>query len=764
MKPILSRTFICASDTCADYVHQVPAPYLRRNFELEEIPQQALLSVCGLGFYEVWVNGVRITKGLLSPYISNPDQVLDYDVYAIAPYLKTGRNTLAFQLGNGMQNAWGGYIWDFEKASFRSAPKLAVWCGLQFADGSEMQFEADPRFVTAPSPLLADDLRGGEVYDARLEIPGWNTADFDDSGWQPALLAEPPKGEPVVCRAKPIVASQILHPVAIRPDTLALADRGIRYTGYLYDFGVNAAGVPVLRVNGNPGQQITMIFGEYIGADGHLQVQNIRFDFLREEYKNLPAGLQKDEYICKGGGEEVWSPHFTYHGFRYALVVGLTPEQATQTLLQYAVMHTDLGDRGGFDCSEPVLNQLQQMTRRSILANFYHFPTDCPHREKNGWTADAALSAEACLLNFDPRENYREWLGHIRAAMREDGSLPGIVPTAGWGFHWGNGPAWDQVLVTLTDLLYRFSGERDVIIENADAILRYCRYIDSRRDEKGLLAIGLGDWCAPHGEPKAPLLFTDSVISMDIARKAAFLLAQIGKTADSACCAGLAASLRTAVRKYLLTERTAVGNCQTSQAMGLFYGIFEKEEEPAAYQVLLSLIHEQNDHIDCGVLGARVLFRVLSDFGDADLALKILLQPDAPSYGNWVARGETSLCEDFAPYEEHVNSLNHHFFGDISAWFMEYLGGIRPNPASTEKNRVDIAPVFPASLSYVHANHCALCGLAESSWERRGGEILLRVKMPEKGYGVIRLPKGFHFADGRTVCPAASGEYAVYSE
>ena len=166
MKPILSRTFICASDTCADYVHQVPAPYLRRNFELEEIPQQALLSVCGLGFYEVWVNGVRITKGLLSPYISNPDQVLDYDVYAIAPYLKTGKNTLAFQLGNGMQNAWGGYIWDFEKAAFRSAPKLAVWCGLQFADGSEMQFEADTRFVTAPSPLLADDLRGGEVYDA----------------------------------------------------------------------------------------------------------------------------------------------------------------------------------------------------------------------------------------------------------------------------------------------------------------------------------------------------------------------------------------------------------------------------------------------------------------------------------------------------------------------------------------------------------------------------------------------------------------------
>lgn len=742
MNYILSDKFIAAGSEMCSFEEEVPAPYLRKSFCLSAEPREAALTVCALGFYDIYINGINITKGLLSPYISNPDQVMDYDVYDLTPYLSKGKNVLAFILGNGMQNSYGGYIWDFEKASFRSAPKLALWFACKTEDGGNIEFEADESFVCASSPICSDDLRQGEKYDARKEIIGWNELDFDDSGWTHAVQAVTPRGIKKVCKAKPIVKKKELHPVSIKEDSMHFYNRDELYSGYLYDFGENLSGIARLKIKGEKGQHIRMIFGELIGADGHFNVDNIRFE--RDVNHNLPLEIQMDEYICGGNGIEFYKPRFTYHGFRYALVCGITAEQATKDLLTYEVMNTKLDKTGGFECSDDILNKLQRMTENSITANFFHFPTDCPHREKNGWTADAALSAEACFMNYDPEDNYEEWLCHIRNAMKEDGSLPGIVPTAGWGFNWGNGPAWDQVLVTLVFLTYKFTGNIKVISDNADAMYNYCKYIASRRDEKGLIAIGLGDWCAPHGEPKSPLIFTDSVISYDISRKTSFLLDIIGKKEESNYCRNLASEFKAAVREHLIDGNTCLcsGECQTSQAMGLFYGLFNDDEYKTAYNRLIRLIEEQNCHIDCGVLGARVLFRVLSDNNDIDLAIQILKQEDAPSYGNWVARGETSLCEDFAPYSEHINSLNHHFFGDISAWFIEYIGGIRVNPEICAPDRIDIQPVFPKNTEHASAFYTVGDERVEVNWILQADKYVITLKYPKKCFGRIIFPDG----------------------
>lgn len=199
-------------------------------------------------------------------------------------------------------------------------------------------------------------------------------------------------------------------------------------------------------------------------------------------------------YICKGEGEETYTPSFTYHGFQYVLVTGITPEQATSDLLTYVVMNSDLKERGGFTCSDPTVNTLQELTRRSDLANFYYFPTDCPQREKNGWTADAALSSEHLLLNLSPETSYREWMRNICKAMDDRGALPGIVPTGGWGFHWGNGPAWDNVLLYLPYFVYLYRGDKTILEESAASILRYLHYLTTRVNEEGLIKIGLGDW------------------------------------------------------------------------------------------------------------------------------------------------------------------------------------------------------------------------------------------------------------------------------
>ncbi|MBQ8577226.1 MAG: family 78 glycoside hydrolase catalytic domain [Clostridia bacterium] len=746
----LSRKFISANTEMCTLTEWVPAPYLRRVLDVSETPVRAELSVCGLGFYRLWVDGCEKTRGHMSPYISASDDVMDYDVYDLTELLGAGKHVLGFQLGNGMQNCFGGYVWDFEQAAWRSAPKLAVCLELTYADGRTESVEADETFVWAPSPIIYDDIRQGECYDANLEIPGWNTADFDDSAWKPAVKAECPRGKSVVCAGNPIVETERRSPVAIKAGTrLTYAHSEQVDEGYLYDFGENCAGIPLLRVRGEKGQKISMIFGEYIKADGTFTVDNIRF--VRPEYYDMPLYIQRDEYTCRGDGVEEWSPVFTYHGFRYCLVTGITEEQATEDLITYRVMNTDLPERGGFSCSDDTLNALQRMIRISTLANFYHFPTDCPHREKNGWTADAALSTEHALLNLAPENNYYEWMRHIRASMNERGAIPGIVPTGGWGFAWGNGPAWDTILVTLPYMVYRYRGDKKIVEESLTALFRYVNYLTTRVDERHLIAIGLGDWCAPYG-PRSPLIFTDSVISMDICEKTAFLHEVCGYEAQAKFCRAVAEKFRAAVRTHLIdwNSMTAIGEgtptpgCETSQAMAIFYNIFTEEEKLAAYKVLLAKIHEQNDHLDTGVLGARVIFHVLTQFGDSDLAYRMIVDKTYPAYGAFVAHGDTALPECFSVSDNHIDSRNHHFFGDISAWFIKAICGINYNPAADDLTRADITPHFVSGLTHAEAFHETPMGKISVRWERSSdNEITLCVEYPEALHGSLVFDAGW---------------------
>ena len=762
----LSRAFISATREMSTLETRVPAPYLRKTVTVETGIVKAELSVCGLGFYRFWLNGKELTRGHLSPYISAADDVMDYDVYDLTAEIQSGENVLGFLLGNGMQNGFGGYVWNFERASWRSAPKLAICLRLTSADGTVTEIEADESFVCAPSPTISDELRLGEEYDARLEIPGWNLPGFDDSSWTPAIPAETPRGESVICEAHPIVCTRELKPVEIRPDVeLTLARRHERFVGYLYDFGENCAGVPTLRITGEPGQKIGMIFGECVKEDGTFTVDNLWF--IRDEYINMPLYVQKDDYICKGGEEEVWTPSFTYHGFRYVLVWGITPEQATTDLLTYKVMNTQLDSHGGFHCSDEVLNKLQRMTEIATLANFYHFPTDCPHREKNGWTGDAVLSAEHTLLNYDAADNYYEWMRHIRASMEAEGNFPSIVPTAD---HWGNdvNPAWDEVLIHIPYMVYRFTGRKDLAEEALPEIWRYINQLIAVTDARGLVCIGLGDWCAPYGY-RSPVQFTSSVVSMEMCKEAAFLFRLCGRNAQADFCQTMSDNYRTAIRNHLIdwSTYTVVGcntphtGSQTSQAMAIYYNIFTEDEKPAAFRVLLDKIREENDHLDTGVLGARVIFFVLSQFGHSDLAHKIMVDPVAPSYGHWVARGETALCEDLLRYDQAINSLNHHFWGSISAWFIQCIGGIHFNPNADDIHRADITPHFITGLSQAQARYKAPDGEIQASWIRTDEKTVeLTLTIPEGVHGQLILEK--EWADVKTGCTVLPAESRTY--
>ncbi len=314
---------------------------------------------------------------------------------------------------------------------------------------------------------------------------------------------------------------------------------------------------------------------------------------------------------------------------------------------------------------------------------------------------------------------------------------------------------------------WRYRGDLEIARENATAMFRYLHYLSTRMDADGLLAIGLGDWCPPErdaGDYKSPLVFTDSVISMDIAKKSGELFQALGLEREAAYAKEMAQGLRSSIREHLIDFplMTAAGACQTSQAMALYYDVFEPGEKPAAFARLLEMIQEHDGHMDTGILGSRVIFHVLSAFDCADLAYEMITRPDFPSYGNWIARGATSLWEDFhSESSGTVNSLNHHFFGDISSWFIQSIAGIVYNPVGNDTARLDIRPHFIKKLTHAEAFHLAPAGKISVCWERDGKDVLLRLEIPQEMQGSLYAPRGWKLPGGQGVLPLASGEYRL---
>lgn len=744
-----SSSFIYASPEYTTFEKFVPAPYFRKELSFSALPKSCELNVSGLGFYRLWVNGKEITKGLLAPYISNPDDIVYFDNYDIMPYITEGENVLGFQLGNGMQNSPGGQVWDFEKARFRGAPRLAFAVSGEDDDGDDYIIEADETVKTAPSPVYFDDLRCGTRYDARKELPGWNTVVYDDSGWSNAVFSEKPRGEFRVCEAEPILPTGEEHKAAvIRKAVLApyVPAGQVRDVvpfelpgdreGWLYEFGINKTGYCALKIKGRKGQRIELQYGEYITSDGVPSYSNIAF---------YPDGYsQRDVYICKGEGVEEFVPPFTYHGFSYCFVIGIDDEQATEELLTYIVCNSSLPVRGSFTCSDDTANALQDMALVSDLSNFFYFPTDCPHREKNGWTGDASVSAEHMLLNFAPEKSYTEWLRNIRKAQNCDGALPGIVPTGGWGFEWGNGPAWDAVLTYLPYYTYIYTGDTDILKENAHAIMNYLDYISTHRTARGTVELGLGDWVPVENKVKVPLEFTDSVTVMSIASKASFIFGVLGMQAQKAFADTLYGEVRAAIRKHFINTCTMTVNsfCQTAQSMAIYFNVFDESEKPEAGRRLVELIHSNNDFIDVGMLGIRVLFHVLADLDEGELAYKMITRPEWPSYGHFVKLGLKSLPEDFFK-DWHINSLNHHFLGDISSWFITRLTGLRYNPHGDNGKQLVINPIFVDGLDFAESTFVSPYGKIKVRWERRGDEIAVISSFPNALDTELLLPCGW---------------------
>lgn len=741
-------SFIKAGDEFSTAERHIPAPYFRKSFDITAAPDAAELLITGLGFYEVYINGENITKGYLAPYRSNLDDYIYYDRYDIADKLKIGKNTIGVILGNGMINSVGGYIWNFDNAPFRGAPQTAFSLKIKSIEGERI-IVSDTDTVTAPSPILFDDVHFGEVYDARLEIPGWNLPEFDDSGWKNAVAADPPRGEARLCEAEPIVELNRYSPVSVK----AFED------SFIYDFGITSAGVCRIKIKGVAGQKIRLSFFEDF-RNGRPCIEALRCNREDSRYQN-------QEYILSGNGVEEHTPRFTYYGFRYVQVFGITDEQATGELLTFCELGSDIKLIGGFSSDSEVVNKIQEMTVRSDRSNFYYFPNDCPQREKNGWTGDIALSAEQLVFNMAPEKSFREWMRNVYKAMKPDGRIPGIVPSIEWGYEGCNGPSWDSAMINVPYYTYVYRGDRKIIEELATPLMRYLNYLFSRLDENGLLEIGIGDWCQPHhmdGLFNTPRIVTNTADAYLIAEKAKFIFGELGMEPQKSFAEALSQKLRSSFREKLIDKNTlaVMGETQTAQAVALNYGLFDKSEEKKAFEVLMGIIKKDSGFLNVGVIGARSLFRVLCDFGESDLAFNMVTRPEFPSFGEWVSRGYTALPEAFFPEGGHLVSLNHHFWGDISAWFYSYIAGLRINPTGSHTANIDIKPYFIEKLRTVSAFYEAPDGKIEVSWSRDNGNIVITVNADEKLYGSVILPEGYRFKNGTNEEKMKTGKYTVY--
>ncbi len=731
-----STKFVSECNEYSTYEKNVPAPLFRKSFILDKKADEAQIIICGLGFYELFVNGKKITKGHIAPYVSNTDHYTYFDKYDIAKYLNIGENVIGIMLGDGFLVGKTN-TWSFKYNVMNSAPMLALSAEIRCGD-KELSFEAD-EFVCKKGPVIFNDLHSGVFYDARLEEKGWNDAGFIEKDWHAPIAAVRPRGKARLCKAEPIKIYREIKPVSIKKGELApyvcsgqITDNDAKLNtfekgaplkgGYIYDFGENNSGIFRLRIKGKRGQKVSLQCGEQL-VDGKLDYSNINF---------FPDGFsQRDIYYLKGEGEEVFEPMFTYHGFRYVYVSGITEEQATENLLTYLVMSSDLEERGTFECSNKLVNAIYQMGRRSDISNFFYYPLDCPHREKNGWTGDASVSSEHMIMTIGAEGSWREWLFNIRAAQDLQGRLPGIVPTDKWGYEGLTGPAWDSVLFNLPYFAYKFRGETDIIKENAGAMLRYLEYISKKRDERGIIEYGLGDWVPVNknneADYEAALGFTDSVMVLDMCRKSAIMFDAVGLELHKQFAQRLGEQVLAAIRKeYVNLDTYVVKNrCQTSQAMALFFDVFTEDEKQKGFEVLMDILREDKFVLTCGFLGIRVIFHVLAEHGQAELAYHMITKKDFPSYGNWVHNGETTFLEWFKEYDGYCPySKNHHFLGDVVNWFMSIIGGLKIQ----NSNFVIVSPNYLEDIDWCRTTHKLPSGEIEIYWERKDGKIDLKVQ------------------------------------
>lgn len=716
-----------------------PAPYFRKTFTINKKIKSARAYIAVAGLYELYFNGSKIGNHRLDPMYTRFDRRTLYLTHDITAQLKSGKNAIGALLGNGWYNHQSTAVWNFDKAPWRNRPTFCMDVRITYEDGSVETITTAKDWKTALSPIIFNSIYTGEHYNAQLEQPGWSTPAFDDSKWSPVVYRAAPSSN---------IVAQVMQPIRAVETVPAKSVRIFNDTNYVFNLGRNIAGVSRLTVKAPAGTVIKLKHGERLLPNGHVDQSNIDVHYR-------PVGADDpfatDIFITSGKGEESFTPRFNYKGFQYIEVTSSARITLNKTNLTAYFMHSDVPPVGTFATSNTTINKIWSATNSSYLSNLFGYPTDCPQREKNGWTGDAHIASETGLYGFDGITIYEKWLADHQDEQRSNGVLPSIIPTGGWGYEWGNGPDWTSTIAIIPWNIYLFYGDTTLLSRCYNNIKLYVDNIDQQYTT-GLTTWGLGDWVPV--KSKTPVELTSSIyyyVDANILAKAAHLL---GRQQDAEKYSALATKIRNAINnKYLNASTGIYGNgVQTELSAPLCWGVVPDSLRSKVAANLAKRVQADSNHLDVGLLGTKAILNALSENGYADLAYTLAAQETLPSWGWWIVNGATTLYENWPIDAKSDISLNHIMFGEIGAWLYKGLGGIKPDPAKPGFKNILLQPHFVPALNHCEATHKSPYGTIVSSWKRSGKKIVYTAVVPANSSATLVLDgKKLELAAGRYV-------------
>lgn len=649
------------------------AMYFRKDFTVTHEILYARLYFSGLGIGVPYINGKRTGDNKLDPAQSEYTERVYYSVYDITSDILPGQNCFGAELGDG----WYSQNQLMECSASYGNPCLRAQINIKYKDGSEDTFFSDETFRFTYSPTVYNNIYIGETYDARLEIKGWNLPGFDDSSWFNAKFDNVLKGPMVSQFAQPIKVCREIKPVSINYPQEGVA---------VYDFGENLAGTVRLKLRGQPANRITVRFAETVDENGnpdysssgvfHFRgIQTLTYVFGNE---SVPGDLTitEGQFVYSGGKQIVWEPEFCYFGFRYAEITGehILPDKETLTALK---IHTAMPEKAYFESDYSVLNDMESLLKRTMPNNAQGLPTDCPAREKCGWTGDANVICESALIMWNSRDFWEKYTYDIRDSYKSYGQYFNVVP--GKRQCLDTVPAWGCASIIIPRDIYYETGDINVLKRHFDDMEEYGKYLLEHSDN-GIYEnhiYKLADWAAPYGYRSENHFFEISSMymyhSFIILKDCAF---KLNKNDRAVFWENQALSVKKTIQNKYYNYITHTFGTQTLNAYGFYLGLIPAGEEKSAADWTEKDIIDHDWHITCGHIGIRYIYRYLDIFGRKDTLSRVLDSHTYPSFGAQLDIGATTLWETFE-LSTRNQSLDHPFRGSYCTWLYENVLGIR---------------------------------------------------------------------------------------
>lgn len=736
-----------------------PSPLLRKEFRVGGPVKKATAYVCGLGYFELYVNGAKMGDHVLDPVQTSYDQYACYVTFDITAALNKGRNAVGLMLGNGF------YGQNFAFQPFRmfyGEPLAVALLRIEYEDGAMNTIVTGPDWKGATGPVLFDNVYAGETYDARLEIPGWSCAGFDDKKWEPVEVRTAPAKRLAAQSIPPMKKIRAVKPVAVSP---------ARNGGWILDMGQNMTGWLQIRVQGSSGREIRMRFAETLMPGG-------------DELDTLTTGTyvtgadQTDVYVCNGDGIEVWEPRFTYHGFRYVQIDGLPGKPDLDNFTGWLV-RTDVPRIGRFQCSDPLLNTFYRVSMWTLEDNLQGILTDCPARERCEWMGDMVFDGETASCSFDLSAFWRKTSADIglsrgtagpqKTNLPKDVRAPANVAVGRRACGQAR-PDWGMAAIMVPWFDYLYYGDLRTVEEAWPAMQGWMAFLEEHGMSDGIIEEGYGDWCQPgsrHDVMDTPVALTSTALYYQGLTVMQTLADALGRDADRRHCAALAATVRSAFNRHFHNPSSGDYGTQTGNALALSFGLVPDDLRSRVGQGLKTrILTNHNGHHACGIMGHRYLYTVLNDNGMSDITRLLWSQTDWPSPGYLTETMKMTTwlehSRDMAKGDRFGGiSLNHPMQAGFSASFYESVGGIRPDPECPGFKKIIFQPCFLPDLQWVRTEHRSLYGLISSDWKKEDGWVLWTVTVPPNTTAIADAPQGWRFADGTTRLELVAGSYKL---